>query len=118
MAGAGGIKSSGKDMLAFLSYAMGIKDSDLRDSFYLTQIANHKINEMQSIGLGWVIINNGKRNIIWHNGATDGFASFVGFDSDSKKGVVVLTNSQEFVDKIGLEILEFNIEELTNSGKN
>jgi len=118
MAGAGGIKSSGKDMLAFLSYAMGIKDSDLRDSFHLTQIANHKINEMQSIGLGWVIINNGKRNIIWHNGATDGFASFVGFDSDSKKGVIALTNSQEFVDKIGLEILEFNIEELTNSEKN
>ena len=118
MAGAGGIKSSGKDMLVFLSYAMGLKDSDLQNSFQMTQIVNHKINEIVSIGLGWAIINNGKRNIVWHNGATDGFASFVGFDSDSKEGVVVLTNSQEIVDKIGFEILDYDVEELTSSKKN
>lgn len=117
LAGAGGIKSSGKDMLAFLSFAMGLKDSDLQDSFQMTQAVNHKINEIVSIGLGWVIVNNGKRNIVWHNGATDGFASFVGFDSDSKKGVVVLTNSQEIVDRIGFDILGFDIEELAKDKK-
>ena len=97
---------------------MGLKDSDLQNSFQMTQIVNHKINEIVSIGLGWAIINNGKRNIVWHNGATDGFASFVGFDSDSKEGVVVLTNSQEIVDKIGFEILDYDVEELTSSKKN
>ena len=117
MAGGGGIKSSGRDMLAFLSYAMGVKNSDLRDSFCLTQIPNHEISKMSSIGLGWSIINNGKKNIIGHNGGTDGFASFIGFDSDSHKGVVLLTNSQELVDKIGLDILEFNVEKLANSEK-
>ena len=115
LAGSGGIKSSGKDMLTFLSFAMGIKDSDLQDSFQMTQTVHHKINEIISIGLGWAIIHNGKRNIVWHNGATDGFASFVGFDSDSKKGVLVLTNSQEIVDKIGFEILGFDVKELSSS---
>lgn len=111
MAGVGGIRSSGKDMLAFLSHAMGLEDSKIRSSFELTQTANHEINEMLSIGLGWHIIDNGKRNIVWHNWATGGFASFVGFDSDSKEGVVVLTNSQVLVDEIGLEILDFNVEQ-------
>ncbi|MGI9566765.1 MAG: serine hydrolase domain-containing protein [Nitrosopumilus sp.] len=118
MAGSGGIKSSGKDMLAFLSYAMSLEDSELQQAFELSQITNHRIDEIQSIGLGWVIINNGKRNVVWHNGATDGFASFIGFDSDSKEGVVVLTNSQEIVDRIGLEILGFDVEELKRSVKN
>ena len=118
MAGAGGIKSSGKDMLTFLSYAIGLKDSNLHGSFQMTQAANHKITKIVSVGLGWHIVNNGKRNIVWHNGATDGFASFVGFDSDSKKGVVVLTNSQEIVDKIGFEILDYDVEELASSKKN
>ena len=112
MAGAGAIRSSGKDMLAFLSYAMDLKDSELQPSFELTQTANHKINDIQSIGLGWLIIeDNGERNIVFHNGATKGFASFVGFDSDSNEGVVVLTNSQVIVDDIGLDLLDFSFEE-------
>ena len=36
---------------------------------------------------------------------------FVGYDSDSEQGVVVLTNSQALVDEIGLDILEFSVEE-------
>ena len=111
LAGAGAIRSSGKDMLTFLSYAMDFEDSELQSAFELTQTANHKINEIQSIGLGWQIIDNGERNIIFHNGATKGFASYVGFDSDANQGVVVLTNSQVLVDEIGLEILEFSAEE-------
>ena len=111
MAGAGGVRSSGKDMLVFLSYAMDLEDSELQPSFELAQTANHEINEILSIGLGWHIIDNGERNIIWHNGATNGFASFVGFDSDSNEGVIVLTNSQVLVDEIGLDVLEFSVEE-------
>ena len=110
MAGVGGIRSSGKDILTFLSYAMDLEGSEIRPSFELTQTANHEINETLSIGLGWHIIDNGKRNIVWHNGATGGFASFVGFDPDSKEGVVVLTNSQVLVDEIGLDVLDFNVE--------
>lgn len=111
MAGAGGVRSSGKDMLVFLSYAMNLKYSELKESFELTQTANHEINEILSIGLGWHIIQTDERTIFWHNGATDGFASFFGFDSDSNHGVVVLTNSQVLVDEIGLDLLEFSVEE-------
>ena len=118
MAGAGGVKSSGKDMLTFLSYAMDFEDSEMRPAFELTQTANHQINEMLFIGLGWHMIDDGERNIVSHNGATNGFASFVGFDSDSNEGVVVLTNSQVLVDEIGLDILDYDIEELINSFKN
>ena len=111
MAGAGGVRSSGNDMLAFLSYAMDFDGSELQPAFELIQTPNHQINEILSIGLGWHIIDNGERNIVWHNGATNGFASFVGYDSDSEQGVVVLTNSQALVDEIGLDILDFSVEE-------
>jgi len=104
--GAGEIRSSGKDMLTFLSYAMGLKDSDLKNSFKLTQNVNHQINEQLSIGLGWHMMQNNDRMIIWHNGATQGFASYVGFDPESNQGVVVLTNSMVFVDDIGIWLLE------------
>ena len=109
MAGAGGVRSSAKDMLVFLSHAMNLEDSELQKSFKLTQIPNHQINEFLSIGLGWHILQQGERTIVWHNGATEGFASFIGFDSGSKEGVIVLTNSQGLVDQIGWDILNVNL---------
>ena len=109
MAGAGGIRSSAKDMLVFLSHAMDLEDSELQESFKLTQIPNHQINEFLSIGLGWHILQQGERTIVWHNGATEGFASFIGFDSGSKEGVIVLTNSQGLVDQIGWDVLNVNL---------
>jgi len=42
---------------------------------------------------------------IWHNGATNGFTSFVGFDPKSNQGVVVLSNSLIIVDDIGVWLL-------------
>ncbi|MCH9659236.1 beta-lactamase family protein [archaeon] len=110
MAGAGGVKSSGKDLLVLLSHAMSLKNSELKEVFVMTQTPNHQINELLSIGLGWHIIEKNEQTIILHNGATDGFASFFGFDPDSNQGVVVLTNSHALVDNIGLELLGFNFE--------
>ena len=106
MVGAGEIRSSGKDMLSFLSFAMGLKDSDLRKSFELTQKVNRQIGDGPSIGLAWHMVQKDDRMIIWHNGATYGFTSFVGFDPESNQGVVVLTNSLNTVDDIGFWLLE------------
>jgi len=106
MVGAGEIRSSGNDMLTFLSYAMGLKDSDLKDSFQLTQKVNRQIDGNLSIGLAWHILQKYDRMIIFHNGATNGFSSFVGFDPESNQGVVVLTNTLNPVDDIGFWILE------------
>lgn len=103
MVGNGGIRSSGSDMLLFLQYAMGLKDSELKDSFELIQMSHNKVSDELSIGLGWHVSYDDKsdRTIIWHNGATYGFQSFVGFDPESDQGVVILTNSKVNVDDIG-----------------
>lgn len=104
---AGEIRSTGKDMMTFLSYAMGLKDSNLKDSFELTQSAKRGIDNNLSIGLAWHILQkDDNRMIIWHNGATNGFASFVGFNPDSNQGVVILTNSMNPVDDVGMWLLE------------
>ena len=102
MVSAGEIRSSGKDMLAFLTYAMGLKDSSLRDAFESAQNIRHKVNDNVSVGLAWHISENEGRKIIWHNGGTNGFSSFMGFDPESKQGVLILTNSGMSVDDIAI----------------
>lgn len=45
---------------------------------------------IDAVGMGWMMDN--QRNILWHNGATSNFNSYVAFDKDKQIGVVVLSN--------------------------
>jgi serine-type D-Ala-D-Ala carboxypeptidase/endopeptidase len=58
------------------------------------------------IALGWVVSRLGRHRMIWHNGATGGYGSFVGFLPDVGVGVVVLTNHNASVDELGVQLLE------------
>ena len=45
---------------------------------------------IDSVGAGWII--DQENNIIWHNGGTGNFNSYIGFDKENQIGVVVLSN--------------------------
>jgi CubicO group peptidase (beta-lactamase class C family) len=56
-----------------------------------TSDSNAKLNiHMDSIGAGWII--DKENNIIWHNGGTDNYNCYLGFDPDKQLAVVVLSN--------------------------
>lgn len=57
------------------------------------------------IGYGWHYSTAGDRDIVWHNGIAGGCASFVGFDRDSGRVVVVISNTAEPVDAIATSLL-------------
>ncbi len=58
------------------------------------------------VGLGWHILKKFDSEIVWHNGGTGGYHSFVGFNKAKRKGVVVLSNSTNDIDDIGRHLLE------------
>jgi CubicO group peptidase (beta-lactamase class C family) len=43
--------------------------------------------------------------MVWHNGGTGGYASFLGFTRDTEAAVVVLANSAKSVDDVGVGLL-------------
>ena len=59
------------------------------------------------VGLAWITTELGERRIVWHNGGTGGFGSFVGFDPEAGRGVVALTNSthRRRLDAVGMAVL-------------
>jgi CubicO group peptidase (beta-lactamase class C family) len=58
------------------------------------------------VGLGWHILHGPSGDIVWHNGGTGGYRSFIGFDPAKRTGVVLLTNSAIDVDDIGFHLLD------------
>jgi CubicO group peptidase (beta-lactamase class C family) len=53
------------------------------------------------IGFGWLTSVRDGRELTWHNGATGGSRSFVGFDREHGRGVVLLSNTDQGVDVVG-----------------
>ena len=58
------------------------------------------------VGLCWHITTSLGGTVVWHNGETGGYHSFVGFDRKKKMGVVVLSNSAGTIDDIGMHLLD------------
>jgi tetratricopeptide (TPR) repeat protein len=104
--GAGAIKSTVHDMLIFLAVHLQFFEHPLKRAMLLTHMPRHDKAGNNRVGLGWHILKGKEGDILWHNGGTGGYSAFAGFVKESGKGVVVLTNSTEPVDDIGLHLLD------------
>lgn len=103
LAGAGGLRSTARDMLRYLQANMGELPTSLYPAMKLAQQPRADTSEQRRrIGLAWMTDSVGGSEVIWHNGMTGGYASFIGFTSNRKRGVVVLTNISKDVTDIGL----------------
>ena len=107
--GAGAIKSNLVDMLKFLKAQLSPDNSSLGKAIKLAHgFQDSTSMKNTSIGLGWFINHQYDNNIIWHNGATGGFKSYIGFDVKNQRGVVILSNSTRSVNDIGFHIINTN----------
>ncbi|MDA1277034.1 MAG: serine hydrolase [Verrucomicrobia bacterium] len=114
LAGAGALVSTAGDMLTFLEYQIGIRNTDLAPAISETQRPRRSAGSPEvSVGLCWITLSSGSIHIVFHDGATMGQTAFAGFDSRKRTGVVVLTNARvnnySNVQDIGLNILESSI---------
>jgi CubicO group peptidase (beta-lactamase class C family) len=110
LAGAGALRSDPEDMTVFVAAAMLARSTPLDSAFALTgQVQFEAGSPAMDIGLGWHILKRPTMRIIWHNGGTGGYRSFIGFDPARKIGVVVLSNSTHSVDDIGFHTLDPSI---------
>ncbi|WP_218124329.1 serine hydrolase [Nitrosospira multiformis] len=105
-AGAGGLRSTANDLLTFLEMALGIKQTPLAPALDATLAVRRPTGMHSEWGLGWGIMKSGEDEMIWHNGVTGGYTSFIGFLMKEKVGVVVLSNtSAAGVENVGYHLL-------------
>ncbi len=53
------------------------------------------------IGYGWHIDQN---SLVWHNGMTGGFSSWISLQPGRGQGVIVLSNTMNSVDDLGMAL--------------
>lgn len=109
LAGAGALRSDAKDILTFLGAELGYADTPLKGAMKAQLGVSRPAGAPNlTVALGWHVLSPpGKDAIVWHNGGTGGYRTFMGFDAKTGVGVVVLTNASTPAggDDIGFHIL-------------
>ncbi|KOY88112.1 hypothetical protein AD998_07950 [bacterium 336/3] len=106
LAAAGAIRSTVSDMLLYTNAQINTYNKLLWSSaFNLAQTTTYSAKE--EIGLGWFKMKKDVNTILWHNGGTGGYRSFMAFDKNKKVGIVILTNASEGPDSVGIQIIEW-----------
>jgi CubicO group peptidase (beta-lactamase class C family) len=93
LAGTGAVRSTANDLTAFLEACLGRRQTPL-------QLALRRLLETRrptdmrglEVGLGWFISIDHGDEIVWKDGGTGGFGSFIGFSSPARQGAIVLSN--------------------------
>lgn len=110
LGGAGALRSTANDLLNFLAANLRQNPAPLTPAM-VSMLTVRRPTPMPgiTIALGWhITLTPDGREIVWHNGGTGGYRSFMGFDPKSRAGVVVLSNTftNEGVDDIGRHLLD------------
>jgi serine-type D-Ala-D-Ala carboxypeptidase/endopeptidase len=108
-AGAGALRSSANDMLRYAAAALGAPGTPPAVAWVLKEAERPRRDlpgpGKAQIGLNWFTAHAGRIEIVWHNGGTGGYGTFLGLDKAHQRAVVVLATAK-YADDIGRHILD------------
>ena len=107
LGGAGALRSTAADMEKYLQANFSPEGQPIEQALRESHRELFKVDEREAYGMNWIITQGQtlKQPVVWHNGGTGGFSSFLGIAKRSRVGVVVLSNSGEPVDDLASDIL-------------
>jgi len=110
LAGCGALRSTANDLLTFLAANLGYVKSPLAPAMASMLAVRRPTSTptLGDIGLAWRIAKTSDGELVWHNGGTFGYRSFIGYDAKTGVGIVVLSNTftNAGVDDIGMHLLD------------
>jgi CubicO group peptidase (beta-lactamase class C family) len=107
LAGAGAIRSTTNDMLKFADANLHPERGALHRAMAFAQKPRASAGAPgMRIGLNWISRDVGGDTVVWHNGGTGGYRTFIGLLPSRRMAVVVMTNSGGAgADDIGMHLL-------------
>ena len=107
LAGAGALRSNLNDMMKFAGAHLETGGRLQRVLHSPHAVRASARQPVLSIGMNWIHRRvSDQQEIVWHNGGTGGYRTWLGFDKQRRIAAVVLTNSEHGADDLGFELLK------------
>jgi D-alanyl-D-alanine-carboxypeptidase/D-alanyl-D-alanine-endopeptidase len=108
LAGAGALRSTANDLLRFLDACRGRVKTPLLPAFAsLLNIRRQTDAAAQVVASGWFVRMQNEDELVWKDGGTGGYSSFIGYSTRSGNAAVLLANtaSWETTPRIGWHLI-------------
>jgi serine-type D-Ala-D-Ala carboxypeptidase/endopeptidase len=91
-AGVGGVRATLDDMVSYVQAQLGKTESSISPALKMSQqpIKTEAINKM---AMNWMLAPLDMHQVHMHEGGTGGFSAFTAFDLETKRGVVILSDT-------------------------
>ena len=97
LAGAGALRSTANDLFTFLEVSTGNRRTPLASAMEMTFAERRPTGQgAPLVGQGWFISTLHNDEIVWKDGGTGGYASFVGFSTKSRRACILLSNAADY----------------------
>lgn len=107
LAGGGGMRSNVNDLLTFAAANLGLTKTDLLPAMELSHNKQGKKDGNDGyVTMGWTLWDDNDKHILFKDGGTGGYRTFIGIDKKNNRAVVILSNNNNSVTDIGLHILD------------
>lgn len=104
--GAGGIRSTAEDMLLYAQAQLGAAPPQLYKDIQLTHTPTFTKGNT-TVAMAWHIIKPGNDELLFHNGGTGGYRSYLAINPQKKFAVVMLSNTTISVDELGNNLMKW-----------
>ena len=90
LAGVGGVRATLDDMVRYVQGQLGTEPTPISAALQRSQ---QKLSDAPPMAMNWMLMPVGGRTVHVHEGGTGGFSSFVSFDIEKQRGVVILSDT-------------------------
>lgn len=109
LAGAGAIVSSIGDMAIFLQSQIKPPKNKFGKCIKMSQKILASSSDIKKHGYGWIMYSlEAGDDLVWLNGKTGGYQSFIGFVPPEEFGIVILANCKPDLDKVAATFFGIN----------
>ena len=106
LAGAGALRSTARDMLKYAAANIGLVKTPLAEAGKFAHEPRRIFENMgMAVGLGWHLFQKRGALIVWHNGGTGGFRSYLGLCPKTRTAIIWLSNSSSELSELGAKQL-------------
>lgn len=104
---AGALRSTPEDLMRWIEAHLSPSDDELGRALRRLYRQELKLGDNgQAMGLGWQLMTEKDTLTAWHSGRSAGYASFIAFQPDAQRAVVILANTGNSVEHLGFALLD------------
>ncbi|MFT4121701.1 serine hydrolase [Bradyrhizobium sp.] len=104
LAGAGALRSTANDLFKFIEAYQGTRDTPLAAAMKMTLSVRRPRLAQRDVALGWFTSSRFDDEVIWKDGGTGGYATFVGYSTRTGEGSILLSNAADYAANTALGV--------------